>query len=152
MPRDHILQFKKHCPVVWTNSQTWGSFFEEVPFWVKFKMCLHTFQCLGLGTVSVGKAAPSSQSTKLYCFRDILCRSLSYGLIINIYTFSKWICCANKHWCFFFFFNISWIVCKSLIVQWQVTQSSSAALTWSLEPWKNQKQISQLHCFNISIS
>lgn len=105
MPRAHILQFKKHCPVVWANSQTCGSFFEEVPFWVEFKICLHTFQCLGLGTVSVGKTAPSSQSTELYCLRDILCHSVSHGLIINIYTFSKWICCANKHWWFCLLFQ-----------------------------------------------
>lgn len=73
----------------------------------EFKMCLHTFQCPSLGIASVGKTALSLQSTKLYCFRGILCHSVSHGLIINIYAFSKWMCCANKHWCLVLFFNIS---------------------------------------------
>lgn len=106
MPRAPILQFKKALSLLC----------EQIPKPVavslkryfsgsEFQTCLHTFQCPGTGSGSVGKTAPSLQSTKLYCFRDILCHSLSHGLIINIYAFSKWICCANKHWCFVFFFQ-----------------------------------------------
>lgn len=107
-PRTNILYFKIHCPsCVSKFSNLWQFLLKRCLSGSEFKMCLHTFQSPSLGTASVGKTALSLQSTKLYCFRGILCHSVSHGLIINIYAFSKWICCANKHCCLVLFFNIS---------------------------------------------
>lgn len=129
-----------------TISQTWGHFLWKDTFRCQNSRYISAHISVSRFRYSLcWEESPISSKYTIYCFGDVPCQSASHGLIINIYAFSKWNSCANKHWCFVLFFNISWVVCESWTVLWEVTQSSSAALSWNSGPWKAQKKNNHNH-------